>query len=144
MTLKIQERALSAQVAPAKKAAALRAENDGKAQRAWFQQEALPTASNEPPLASKPVRATHRPQGPPRWLPDPLVAKRYQVSPRTLRRWDQDPALDFPPVIIVNARRYRELAALEEWERRTAANARSEKAKQLKKFADQSTAAEGA
>jgi hypothetical protein len=45
--------------------------------------------------------------------------------------------LGFPPVIVINSRRYREVAALEEWERRTAANARSAKAKRLEQFADQ-------
>jgi hypothetical protein len=153
MTLKLQERAPSpqtalakkAQVAPAKKAAKLKAANDAKkAPPPWLQRQAPTPPINEAPLVSKPVRVAHRPQGPPRWLPDPLVAKRYQVSPRTLRRWDEDPELSFPPVIIVNTRRYRELAALEEWERRTAANARSAKGKRLKQFADQSTAAEAA
>jgi primosomal protein N'' len=68
---------------------------------------------------------------PPRWIPDPLVAKRYAVNPRTLRRWDEDPELGFPPVIVINTRRYRELAALEDWERRTAARARTERARRL-------------
>jgi hypothetical protein len=77
-------------------------------------------------------------QGPPRWIPDPLVAERHQINPRTLRRWDPDATLGFPPVIIINARRYRELAALEEWERHAAANARSAKARQFEQSAEQS------
>jgi hypothetical protein len=77
---------------------------------------------------------------PPRWIPDPLVAKRYAVNPRTLRRWDQDEQLGFPPVIIINSRRYRELSALEAWERRTAANARSIKARQIKQQATEQSA----
>jgi hypothetical protein len=140
MTSQIQEQPPSAQVEPAKKAAALKASNAAKAQRGRFHQQA-PTPPIEMPLAPEPERVgkANRSQGPPRWIPDPLVAKRYQINPRTLRRWDQDPSLGFPPVIIVNARRYRELAALEEWERRTAANARSIKARLVKQqFADQS------
>jgi hypothetical protein len=135
----------SAQVAPAKKAAELKAANDAKKTRSpWLQQQALAPPIDETPFASKPVRRAHRPQGPPKWVPDPLVAKRYQVSGRTLRRWDLSPTLRFPAVIIINGYRYRELAALEEWERCTAANARSAKAKRLKQFADQSTADGGA
>ena len=42
-------------------------------------------------------------------IPDPVVAKeRYHVHPHTLRRWDNNPALGFPPVVKVNGRRYRE------------------------------------
>jgi hypothetical protein len=138
-TAKILERPPSAQVEPARRAAALKAANEAKAQRKSFQRQAS-APPTETSLAPQPERASkaNRSQGPPpTWLPDPLVAKRYGVSGRTLRRWDQDPSLEFPAVIIVNSRRYRELAALEEWERRTAANARSAKAKRLEQFAEQ-------
>lgn len=50
-------------------------------------------------------------------IPDPVVAReRYHVHPHTLRRWDQKPKLGFPPVIIVNGRRYREAEALDAWD----------------------------
>jgi hypothetical protein len=49
------------------------------------------------------------------------VAARYDVSTRTLARWDLEPGLGFPPVIYVRERRYRELLKLEKWDR---ANAR--------------------
>jgi hypothetical protein len=130
---RIHERPQSAQVEPSRKAAALKASNAAKARRERLKQQAL-TPPMETTLAPKPERVSkaHRSQGPPpEWLPDPLVAKRYSVNPRTLRRWDEDASLDFPPVILINGRRYRELAALEAWERRTAANARSAKAKQF-------------
>jgi hypothetical protein len=131
----------SAQVEPSRKAAALKASNAAKARRERLKQQAL-TPPMETTLAPKSERVSkaHRSQGPPRWIPDPLVAKRYHINPRTLRRWDQDPSLGFPPVIIINSRRYREIAALEEWERRTAAKARSAKARQF--HADQSAATE--
>jgi hypothetical protein len=138
-TAKIQERPPSAQMAPAKKVAALKAKNEAKAQRPRFQRQAS-TSPIEIPLPADPERISkaNRSQGPPpTWIPDPLVAKRYRVSRRTLRRWDLDVSLGFPPVIVINSRRYREVAALEEWERRTAANARSAKAKRLEQFADQ-------
>jgi hypothetical protein len=138
-TAKILERPPSAQVAPAKKAAALKAANDKKAQCASFQRQASapPMETSLPPESERASKA-HRSQGPPpTWLPDPLVARRYRVSGRTLRRWDLDVSLGFPPVIVINSRRYREVAALEEWERRTAANARSAKAKRLTQFAEQ-------
>jgi hypothetical protein len=49
-------------------------------------------------------------------IPERLVALRYGVSARTLPRWDQIPALRFPPPIYVNGRRYREVAALDRWD----------------------------
>jgi hypothetical protein len=54
-------------------------------------------------------------------LSDRQVAERYDVVVRTLERWDLDPGMKFPPPIRINRRRYREVAALEAWER---ANAR--------------------
>ena len=56
-------------------------------------------------------------------LPDPAVAKRYGVHAITLRRWDQNPKLGFPPVIIVNNRRYREIAKLDAWDRKNSREA---------------------
>jgi hypothetical protein len=50
-------------------------------------------------------------------LSDRQVADRYGVVVRTLERWDLDPAMKFPPPIRINRRRYREVAALEAWER---------------------------
>jgi hypothetical protein len=40
-----------------------------------------------------------------------------------LWRWDERPELEFPPVIKIGTRRFRELAALEEWNRRNARKA---------------------
>ena len=56
-------------------------------------------------------------------LPDPAVAKRYGVHPFTLRRWDENPELGFPPVIMVNGRRYREIAKLDAWDRKNSREA---------------------
>jgi predicted DNA-binding transcriptional regulator AlpA len=53
-------------------------------------------------------------------LPDPQVAKRYQVSTRTILRWDADESLGFPKVIKIRDRNYRRLSELEAWERRRA------------------------
>ena len=50
-------------------------------------------------------------------LPDPLVAKRYHVSTRTIPRWDADETLGFPKVIKIRDRNYRRLSELEAWER---------------------------
>jgi hypothetical protein len=135
----LEERPPSAQVEPSRKAAALKASNAAKARRARLKQQA-PTPPMET-LAPKPKRVSkaHRSQGPPpAWLPDTLVAFRYRINPRTLRRWDEDPSLGFPPVILINNRRYREVAALEAWERGCAARAMSAKARQF--HADQSAA----
>jgi hypothetical protein len=40
-----------------------------------------------------------------------------------LRRWDKKPDLGFPPVVIVNNRRYREIAALDAWDRKNSREA---------------------
>jgi len=50
-------------------------------------------------------------------LPDPRVALRYHVSPRTLYRWDEQPELGFPKPIRINRRKYRRVKQLEIWER---------------------------
>jgi hypothetical protein len=50
-------------------------------------------------------------------LPDPLVAERYKVTPRTIYRWDRQPDLDFPRPIFINRRKYRRVNQLENWER---------------------------
>jgi hypothetical protein len=54
-------------------------------------------------------------------LPDPQVARRYSVNPRTLYRWDERPALGFPKAIVINHRKYRRVAELEAWERQRVA-----------------------
>jgi hypothetical protein len=51
-------------------------------------------------------------------LPDVKVAARYGVNPRTLSRWDKQPALGFPKPLRVNHRKYRRIAELESWEQR--------------------------
>jgi hypothetical protein len=56
-------------------------------------------------------------------VPDRQVAERYDVVVRTLERWDLQPELGFPPPVRINRRRYRELAALEAWERENARRA---------------------
>ena len=55
-------------------------------------------------------------------LPDPLVAKRYNVSTRTIPRWDANPALGFPAPTFINGRKYRRVRELEAWERYRAAH----------------------
>lgn len=50
-------------------------------------------------------------------LPDPLVAKRYKVTLRTIDRWDRQPDLGFPPALRINNRKYRRINQLEIWER---------------------------
>ena len=59
--------------------------------------------------------------GKPVLLSDRRVAERYDVSTRTLWRWDGTPGLGFPPPIYIRDRRYREVAKLDAWDR---ANAR--------------------
>jgi len=56
-------------------------------------------------------------------IPDRVVAQRYHVHPHTLRRWDQNPALGFPPPVYVNKRRYREADELDAWDRKNSREA---------------------
>ena len=55
------------------------------------------------------------------WLPDPSVAKRYGVNPRTLPRWDAQPELKFPGPMYINGRKYRNIQELDRWDRWRAA-----------------------
>jgi hypothetical protein len=52
---------------------------------------------------------------------NPMLARRYNVSDRTISRWEDDPKVDLPPPLIINGRRYRPLSTLQIWERRRAA-----------------------
>jgi hypothetical protein len=50
-------------------------------------------------------------------VPDPRVAARYQVTSRTIDRWDRQAGLNFPKAVRINGRKYRHLHELETWER---------------------------
>jgi hypothetical protein len=53
-----------------------------------------------------------------RLMPDPQVARqRYGVHPRTLKRWDKKPELNFPGPIEINNRKYRDVDRLDAWDR---------------------------
>ena len=62
-------------------------------------------------------------------IPDRDVAReRYRVHPHTLRRWDKNPDLDFPPPVYVNGRRYREAEKLDAWDRKNSREAATRRA----------------
>jgi hypothetical protein len=62
-------------------------------------------------------------------IPDRVVAReRYGVHPFTLRRWDKNPALEFPPPVYVNNRRYRESEKLDAWDRKNSREAATRRA----------------
>jgi hypothetical protein len=49
------------------------------------------------------------------------LARRYNVTTRTVDRWKANSNLDFPkPDLIINQREYRKVATIEAWERRRA------------------------
>jgi hypothetical protein len=77
-------------------------------------------------------------------LPDPAVAKRYGVHPLTLRRWDKNPDLGFPQVIVVNNRRYRKIAELDAWDLRNSREAASRLAGLKPRFGAKPTSPEAA
>jgi hypothetical protein len=49
-------------------------------------------------------------------VPDAVVAARYHRTTQTIERWGRDPELDFPPVIRLRGRRYRDALALDAWD----------------------------
>jgi predicted DNA-binding transcriptional regulator AlpA len=55
---------------------------------------------------------------PKRYLPDPEVCQRYNVSDMSISRWTKDPRLNFPQPIYIRGRKYRDLDELEEFEER--------------------------
>jgi predicted DNA-binding transcriptional regulator AlpA len=64
-------------------------------------------------------------------VPDPQVWKEFSISAMTLWRWNQDPALNFPPPIKIRNRNFRsrrELEAFKERMVRIAFEARGRKA----------------
>jgi DNA-binding transcriptional MerR regulator len=54
-------------------------------------------------------------------IPDPKVAKRFNVHPITIRRWEENPKLGFPEAVRINNRKYRRRRELVAWERSRAA-----------------------
>jgi hypothetical protein len=49
------------------------------------------------------------------------VAQRYDVTTRTVERWEDDERLDFPePDLRINQRKYWKLKTLQRWERQRA------------------------
>jgi hypothetical protein len=55
-----------------------------------------------------------------------LRARFGNISEMTLWRWERDPRLAFPQALIINGRRYYDLAEIEEWERAQAASLRQD------------------
>ena len=52
------------------------------------------------------------------FVPDPQVAKEFNVTLMTLWRWDHDPALDFPPPIKIRNRNFRSRERLDAFKER--------------------------
>jgi hypothetical protein len=50
-----------------------------------------------------------------RLIPDKVVKTEFGVSLMTLMRWERNPALDFPPPIVINGHRYRSRKLLEKF-----------------------------
>jgi predicted DNA-binding transcriptional regulator AlpA len=60
---------------------------------------------------------------PENFLPTKKVWERYGVTDRTIDRWLNDPAMDFPRPLKINGRRYFNELQLIAWERRRAGRA---------------------
>jgi DNA-binding transcriptional regulator YiaG len=49
------------------------------------------------------------------------IARRFDVSVRTIDRWKRNKKLDFPPAdLVINQREYHKLKTVEAWERKRA------------------------
>jgi hypothetical protein len=55
-----------------------------------------------------------------RKLPTRLVCDRYDVSDRTVARWERDPELNFPKALVINGRKYFSEDELTAWDRANA------------------------
>jgi hypothetical protein len=56
-------------------------------------------------------------------IPNRKVRERYGVTSRTIKRWEEDPNLNFPKPTIINNRKYQYESVLTEWERSRARGA---------------------
>lgn len=56
-------------------------------------------------------------------LPRHKLPERYDKTPMTIYRWERDPALGFPAPIVINGRKYYDLAELAAWEEARRADA---------------------
>jgi hypothetical protein len=74
-----------------------------------------------PPLDDETLPPPPPPKHKPLLIADRLVAERYDVTVRTLERWDQKSELEFPPPVYIRRRRFRVIEKLDAWDR---ANAR--------------------
>jgi hypothetical protein len=59
-----------------------------------------------------------RPEDTGRKLPSRVVCERYSICGRTLLRWEQATALEFPQPTVINRRKYYDEDALTEWDRK--------------------------
>ena len=50
------------------------------------------------------------------WIKRRKTAERYDVSVRTIERWEADPKLNFPKSMIRNGRRYDSQEKLDDWD----------------------------
>jgi hypothetical protein len=58
------------------------------------------------------------------WIKRRKTAERYDVSVRTIERWEVDPKLNYPKSMIRNGRRYDSEEALDAWDAECAAAGR--------------------
>jgi hypothetical protein len=69
-------------------------------------------------------------------IPDPIVAReRYRVHPRTIKRWDKTPGLNFPPSIRIRDRNYRSVEALDAWDKENSRRAAAKREGKLQEGA---------
>jgi hypothetical protein len=73
------------------------------------------------------------PEKPDELVPDPKVAAEFGVTPMTLWRWDNDPALDFPQKITIRRRNFRSRKALDAFKARMLKRAIAERAREVGK-----------
>jgi hypothetical protein len=60
------------------------------------------------------------------WISAPSIAERFDVSDKTIARWERNPELGFPRATLINKRRFFRLDEVEAWERSQASRGRGE------------------
>lgn len=59
-------------------------------------------------------------------IPRKQTASRYGVTPRTIERWEADPAMGFPRSTVINRRHYDDVDQLDAWDRECAKRGRTQ------------------
>jgi len=60
------------------------------------------------------------------WISAPSIAERFDVSDKTIARWERNAELGFPRATLINKRKFFRLDEVEAWERSQVSRGREE------------------